>query len=61
MQTAYLNTPRILTFLLAIAVAIASVAGAFFPGTYARDQVSMGYLKRGFVFMAFSLMARISF
>lgn len=33
---------RILTILLALTLAIVSVVGAFFPGTYARDSASMG-------------------
>jgi hypothetical protein len=33
---------RILTILLAISLALVSIAGAFFPDTYARDSPSMG-------------------
>jgi len=33
---------RILTFLLAVSLAIVSIAGAFFPETYSRDSPSMG-------------------
>lgn len=33
---------RILTVLLALSLAIVSIAGAFFPETYARDSASMG-------------------
>ena len=33
---------RILTILLSLSLAIASIAGAFFPGTYSRDSVSLG-------------------
>jgi hypothetical protein len=35
------KTLRILTILIAIFLAIASVAGSFFPGTYERDSASM--------------------
>ena len=35
------KTLRILTILLAISLAVVSIAGAFFSGTYERDAVSM--------------------
>jgi len=41
MILSYLKTLRILTFLLAIAISIVSIAGAFFPETYERDASSM--------------------
>jgi hypothetical protein len=42
MQFAHLKTLRILTILLAVSLTIVSVAGAFFPETYARDSASLG-------------------
>jgi len=42
MELGHFKTLRILTILLACFLAIVSVAGAFFPGTYIRDSASMG-------------------
>ena len=41
MTIPYLKTLRILTILLAIFLAVASIAGGFLPGTYERDAASM--------------------
>lgn len=41
MNLIHLKTLRTLTILLAVSLTIVSIAGAFFPGTYARDAASM--------------------
>lgn len=41
MEQTYLRQLRILTILLAISLAVVSVAGAFLPSTYERDSASM--------------------
>lgn len=41
MKLPYLKSLRILTIILVIFLTVASVAGAFFPGTYDRDSASM--------------------
>ena len=41
MKLAHLKILQILTMLLAISLALVSVAGAFLPDTYARDSASM--------------------
>ena len=40
-MTSTFKTLRILTILLAISLAVVSIAGAFFSGTYERDAASM--------------------
>ena len=41
MEFSHLKIIRVLTLLLAFSLTIVSIAGAFFPATYARDAASM--------------------